>query len=80
MDVKMENVRKVVEHMKRENYEGSLDFCEFCVDPANDNTRGWAEAQMWTFEYLEMLGLTADEKRQWLLDNMKKERDKRFTK
>lgn len=73
----IKNIRKVVEYMKREDYQGSLDFCEFCVDPANDNTRGWAEAQMWCFEYLTSLGLSSDEKRQWLLDNMKKEREKR---
>lgn len=76
-EVAMKNIRKVVEYMEREDYQGSLDFCEFCVDPDNDNTRGWAEAQMWAFEYLEMLGLSADEKRQWLFDNMKKERIKR---
>lgn len=73
----IKNIRKVVEYMVRESDQGALDFCEFCVDPANDNTRGWAEAQMWAFEYLDMLGLSADEKRQWLLDNMQKEREKR---
>lgn len=72
----IKNIRKVVEYMERESDQGVLDFCEFCVDPANDNTRGWAEAQMWAFEYLDMLGLSAGEKRQWLFDNMKKERIK----
>lgn len=77
MEVAMKNIRKVMEEKKHEDYQGSLDFCEFCVDPANDNTRGWAEAQMWAFEYLDTLGLSADEKRQWLLDNMQKERERR---
>lgn len=32
--VKIENVRKVVEYMKREDYQGSLDFCEFLRRPS----------------------------------------------
>lgn len=73
-------IRKALEGMVDKGDEGSLDFCEFCVDPKNDKTRGWAEAQMWCFEYLNLLGLSHTEKRAWLLEKMKEERNKRFTK
>lgn len=75
--VTIESIRKALKEMEHKSNTGSLDFCEFCVDPKNDKTRGWAESQMWCFEYLDLLGLSSDEKRQWLLDSMKKEREKR---
>lgn len=80
MKLSEEEIKGAMRFMRRDKHTGSLDFAEFIVDPHNDITYGWGEAAYYAGEYLANLGMTEKEKRAWLLEKMKEERNKRFTK
>lgn len=61
---------------KKELHRGWLDYCEFVIDPDNDETH-WGEFLLMTGDYFKDLGMSEKEARGWLLEKLKEERSKR---
>lgn len=65
---KMELLRQI------ESATGTLDFCEFIIDPKNSRTTP-DEIGFHLREYFKVLGIFEDEWRTWLLQKMQEARE-----
>lgn len=55
-------------------YRGSLDFLEYCIDPGNHDTSYPGGIGVCVCDYLQTLGLSEEEVREWILEKLREER------
>lgn len=56
-------------------HQGTLDYCEFVIDPENEYTELPDELWETVQSYFDLLGMTTDEMREWLLNKLREERE-----
>lgn len=56
-------------------HRGTLDYCEFVIDPENEYTELPDELWETVQSYFDLLGMTTDEMREWLLNKLREERE-----